>query len=64
MFACIDNKGDVNIGILTVIRLLEIFKNCKSVKCLNASVGNSCRKLDDRSNCSKLKIPEIVNNVN
>lgn len=46
--------------ILTVMRLLEIFKNFRFVKYLSASVGNSWRKLAERSNCSKLKTPEII----
>lgn len=42
------------------MRLLEIFKNFRFVKYLSASVGNSWRKLAERSNCSKLKTPETI----
>lgn len=40
--------------ILTSIKLFDILRNFKSVKCLTASLGNSRRKFVDRSNCNKL----------
>lgn len=55
-----DNGASSDGTVLTVMRLLEIFKNFSSVKCLSASVGNSRRKLAERSSCSRLNAPETV----